>query len=122
MNMAKILVVDDSLLSRKNLMRHLSEAGYEIVTANDGQEGVEKIKSESPDLVISDLLMPNLDGFGLLEAVKSQGLGVPVLVVSADIQETSREKVMFLGAKGILSKPPQKDDLLKVVEELLIEG
>ena len=118
--MSKILIVDDSGFSRNMTKRALAGLGHEVLTANDGVSGLAAIESEQPDCVILDLLMPVLDGFGVLEVLQTQGdAAPPVVVVSADIQESTRERVLSLGAIQILNKPASKDQLLKVIGEML---
>lgn len=115
-----ILTVDDSALARKRFVATpLREAGYEVVEATNGQEGLAAIAQHAPACVISDLLMPVMDGFEFIQAARAQGYRGPVVVVSADIQQTSRDRVHELGISTFLNKPFDKDDLLKVVDEAL---
>jgi len=117
--MKKILVVDDSSLSQSVVKRTLEPRGFELLTACDGEQGLKIIESEKPDCVILDLLMPVLTGFEVLEALRDRHNEVPVIVVSADIQETTRQRVMSLGARQILSKPVKGDVLIETIEIIL---
>lgn len=117
--MAKILVVDDSMFARLNICNILREAGHETVEAGNGMEGLRLVIDQDPDCVLSDLLMPEMDGIGLLTALREQRLELPAIVLSADIQETKRQQCLALGAAGFLSKPPQKPELLELVERVL---
>ena len=122
----RILIVDDSALSRKRfLAKPLSGAGFEVVEASNGQEGLEtweasRSDDERPfDCIITDLLMPVMDGFQLLEELNERGCEVPVLVASADIQESSRKKIESSGARGFINKPYTSDVLLETVNQVL---
>lgn len=117
--MTTILVVDDSGFSRGRVVAALTSLDCQVVQAVDGQAGLEAFDAHSPDLVITDLLMPELDGFGLLRGLKDRGSLTPVIVISADIQESSRRLCTELGAKSFLNKPFQSQDLLAVVLPLL---
>lgn len=117
--MAKILVVDDSLFARIRVRDMLSEGGYETFEAENGRHGLEQVAAGGPDLVLTDLLMPELDGVAFLAALRASGNRVPVIVLSADIQESKRQQCQDHGAAGFLAKPPQKAALLKLVGEVL---
>jgi len=117
--MPNVLVVDDSLFARMNICDMLNDAGYECLQARNGREGLEMAVSAPPDCILSDLLMPELDGIGLLTALREEGISVPVIVLSADIQQTKREQCTSLGTSGFLSKPPRKNDILEMVEKVL---
>ncbi len=117
--MAKILVIDDSSFQRKILSSILKEAGYEILTAENGKEALERLAESSPDLVISDLLMPEYDGFYLLDTMRDRHIAVPALILTSDIQNPTREKCYRLGAQGLLNKPVHRETLLAVVKKIL---
>ena len=112
----KILLVDDSLLSRLSIKKFLDSSKYSIEEASDGIEALEMIAKEIPDLVILDLLMPNLDGIGVLERLKSENINVPVVIVSADIQNTTKALCFKLGAVDFLNKPLGLEKLSPVLE------
>ncbi|MEN0110074.1 MAG: response regulator [Planctomycetota bacterium] len=103
--MAKVLVVDDSRLTRRIECSALEAAGHECVQASDGEEGLTAFRKESPDCVLTDLLMPNLDGFGLIEAIRATDERTPILVASADIQQSSTDRCIALGVECVLTKP-----------------
>jgi twitching motility two-component system response regulator PilH len=106
--MRKILVVDDLLFARMNICDMLKEAGYETLQARDGREGMEKVLSEKPDCILSDLLMPEMDGIDFLMTLRSMGNVTPVIVLTADIQDTKRKRCLELGTAGFISKPHGK--------------
>src|SRR6185369_7217909 len=95
--MLKILVVDDSLFQRKSICQILTDAGYEVVEATDGQDGLEKALSIRPDCILTDLLMPRKDGIEFISELKAKGPTPPLFVLTADIQESKRRLCMELG-------------------------
>jgi len=117
--MPKILVIDDSGFQRKVLSSILAGAGYQVVTAEDGEAGFEMARKEAPDLVICDLLMPGIDGYTFLKMVREGGLDTPVLVFTSDIQKTTRDICMGLGAFDVLNKPVQRETLVPAVERAI---
>ncbi|MCA8989930.1 MAG: response regulator, partial [Planctomycetaceae bacterium] len=98
--MARILCIDDSKFSRSRVTTPLKAAGHEILEAADGVEGFEQFETCSPDLIVSDLLMPNRDGIEQLRMIRATGSKVPVIIASADIQESTRQTCEELGIQG----------------------
>jgi len=117
--MARILVVDDEpdilLLHRLNL----EGAGHEVLLAADGMKALERIDAEHPDMVVLDVMMPVLDGWGVLEALQTRANPPPVLVVSAKSSPADVEHAMSMGAAGYLAKPFNAPSLLQEVAKLL---
>ena len=111
----KILIVDDARWQRAHLVQILTSAGHEVIQAADGTEGLARL-AEQPDAVICDLLRPNLDGFGFLAGARERGVTVPIVIASADVQRTSRQRCMDLGARTFVAKPYQARDILDAVE------
>ena len=107
--MAKVLVVDDSWVARLGMNKLLVSLGHEVVEASDGTRGLQLILENSPAAVFLDLLMPGLDGFGVLEALGARGSKVPIFVLSADIQDTTIARCRELGARACLPKPPTRE-------------
>lgn len=107
--MAKVLIVDDSWVARLGMNKLLTSLGHEVVEAGDGTVALTMLLSDPPDLVFLDLLMPGLDGYGVLQALGERGITIPVYVLSADIQETTLKKCRELGALGLLPKPPTRE-------------
>lgn len=118
----KILIVDDSALSRRTLRRILEAAGYEVVEANDGMTGLEVYFLEKPALVLLDLVMKGM--YGLDVAVKLRELDPKALIVvaSADIQSSTRKLAAEAGALGFITKPFVSEDVIAAVEAALAEG
>jgi len=102
----KILIIEDDLFFQKFYSSKLIENGFEIQTANDGVEGLAKIKEFKPDLVVLDIIMPNKDGYQVLDELNKEGITkkIPILVFSTLGQEKDVEKAMQLGATGYVNK------------------
>jgi len=114
----KILVVEDEQDMKNMIKLRMESAGYEIVLASNGEEGLEKVKAECPDLIITDVLMPIMDGFAFYkELKKSQALsGIPVIILTARGQMEDSFKVV--GADDFIAKPFLPQDLLAKVDAL----
>lgn len=117
--MARILVIDDSSFARLRVCHMLQDGGHETFEAENGQVGVTKVLEIHPDCVVTDLLMPELDGIGFLEELRRLQQTLPVVVLTADIQESKRRQCLDLGAGGFLAKPPQQKALLELLSQLL---
>ena len=116
-----ILIVDDDQSLRELLRLHLSSAGYEVTTASDGIEAGYAVLKSPPDLIITDVNMPHMDGYAFVEALKSdQSLPkIPVIFLTS-MDDFDRGKQ--LGAVGYITKPVRADRLLAVVAEHLPGG
>jgi CheY-like chemotaxis protein len=120
--MAKILVIDDAKFTRTMIKRMLVEFGHETIEAENGREGLEKITSEDPDLVLTDILMPEMEGTELLALLRETNMDVKVIVISANIQDTVRDQCMNLGVSEFFGKPPDKEKLKMAIEGILNKG
>ncbi|RPI20262.1 MAG: response regulator [Acidobacteria bacterium] len=120
--MATILVIDDSMFQRHAVAKTLKEDGYQVIEADNGQTGLERIDNDKPDAVILDLIMPRCSGFETLEILNKRGNTVPVFVFTADIQHSSRQRCLELGATAFLNKPLNKDELRGVLNDHLTQG
>jgi DNA-binding response OmpR family regulator len=109
--MSRVLVVDDSSVVRGFLQNYLSQDGHEVITANTGEDALEVISRQNVDLVFLDLLMPGMSGVDVLRTLSESPNRPPVIVLTADIQDTTRTEVMELGAAEFLSKPPAPEDV-----------
>lgn len=104
-----LLICDDSNMARKQVMRALPEGwDVEVSLAGNGIECLEAIRAGKGEMVFLDLTMPEMDGYQVLEQVKAEGLKAVIIVISADIQPTARERVMQLGALDFIRKPSSR--------------
>jgi len=118
----KILIVDDSALSRRTLRRILETADYEIVEANDGMAALEVYFLEKPNLVLLDLVMKGMYGLDVLVKLREMDQHARVVVASADIQSSTRKLVDEAGALGFVNKPFLAEQVIAAVEAALMEG
>lgn len=114
-----ILIVDDSAFMRKRIHQILEDDGYLLVDANNGTAALEAIDKEEFTCILTDLVMPDLDGFGLLAELKGRSMSTPVIVLSADVQNSTREQCEALGAYGLLQKPVNPDSLKLALNTLI---
>lgn len=117
----KILVVDDEPDIVKVVRKRLEESGYEVVTASDGQEGLEKARGVSPDLVILDLMLPKMDGYRVCGLLKRDAryAKIPVIIFSARGQADDIDLGKEVGADAYIMKPFDFQKLLMKIKELL---
>ena len=113
----RILVVEDEADIRGNVMRILRMEGFEVLEAENGRIGLDVARAHRPDLVLSDIMMPELDGYGLLEALRADPLtaATPFIFLSARADRSDRRKGMNLGADDYLGKPFSRDELMDAV-------
>ncbi len=113
-----LLICDDSGFARKQMAKSLPpDWNVDIHFATDGVEGIEAIREGKGDIVLLDLTMPNMDGFGVLEIIRREDLPAMVIVVSGDIQPEARKRVLDLGALAFIEKPIDTDKARKVLTE-----
>ena len=117
--MAKILIVDDSGMSRRTLRKILEPAGHEIIEAEEGIVALERYFLEKPDLVFLDLTMTGMYGIDVLNKLREMDPEARVIVASADIQSSTREMVDAGGASGFINKPFSSDKVLNAVNQTL---
>jgi len=117
--MAKILIVDDSNLSRRILRTILVAEAYEIIEAPDGLVGIETYVMEQPDLVLLDLAMPGMPGDEVLEKILELDPAARVIVATADLQDLTKTKVLASGARGFVNKPFNRTKVLSAVNQVL---
>ena len=122
--MAKIVFCEDDPMIQKLMAAAMRGSGHEIHMAADGVEGLALIKSVKPDLVFSDVSMPNMDGFQLGDALKASPdtAGIPVIFVTASVQRAQIEEAEQHGGAGVLPKPFTMAELRKRVADLLPGG
>ena len=118
---SKILIADDNVPNVELLDAYLSGCDYEIDTAGDGAETLEKVQSFSPDLILLDIMMPKLSGFEVCEKLKSdpKTQGIMILMVTALSELGDIERAVQAGCDDYLSKPVNKFELLKRVDNML---
>jgi len=118
--MATILVTDDSKFLRNRICKILDSDKHNILEASNGLECMKIITSQSPDVVFLDLVMPEMGGFEVLKSMQDQKIDIPIIILTADIQDGIAERCMELGAIAYLNKPPKQDELLAALEYALI--
>ena len=119
--MARILLVEDQEMNRDMLSRRLKKRGYEVSIAVDGAEGVDKARSESPDLILMDMSLPVMDGWEATRTLKSDDAtrAIPVVALTAHAMSTDREKAMEAGCDAYETKPVELSRLLETMKKLL---
>ena len=116
----KVLVVDDTVDTRELLHLYLKSAGYTVLLAADGGEGLYRAKSDGPDLIITDITMPNLDGYGMIRELRAPEQFADILIIALTAYgEEQLEKAREAGANEAVSKPMNLEDLVGLVNSLL---
>ena len=120
MTQPTILTVDDSRTMRDMLRLALADAGYRVVQAVDGMHGLEVLGSERPNVIITDINMPRLDGFGFITQVRtdSRFLGIPILVLTTESSAEKKSLARRAGATGWIVKPFDSTKLVDVVRRV----
>jgi two-component system chemotaxis response regulator CheY len=118
---AKILIVDDSAMSRRMLRRILEGAGHEVTEAEDGMIAIEKYFLDKPDVMLLDLIMKGMLGLEVLQKVRQMDKTARVVVASADIQKSTQELTRAGGAAGFVTKPFVEKEIIAAVESALKE-
>ncbi len=120
--MAKVLIVDDSKFALVMLSRMVSEPGHEVITASNGREGIARTVEDRPEVILTDLLMPEMDGLEFIAALRDKGIKIPVVVITANIQETVRQKCVEAGVAAFINKPPKGEVVLQAIAAALSAG
>lgn len=122
--MARILIVDDSPSQLAGIRRIVEKLGHQPLTAEDGQAGVDAANRELPDLILMDVVMPNLNGFQATRSISREATTkhIPVVLITTKDQETDRIWGMRQGARGYLTKPFTEDELADVISSTLGAG
>jgi CheY-like chemotaxis protein len=118
----KTLIVEDSKFQQESMKNLLSDLDLSIVSANNGKEALDYLSIEDVDFLIIDLLMPVMNGIELIKNLKTQNFDKPFIIVTSDIQETTRNHCLEYGAHAILEKPLKKDELKKVLTSVFKEA
>ncbi|MGC8872855.1 MAG: response regulator [Chloroflexia bacterium] len=115
----RVLVVDDSAYARRRIRQVLEQAGYEVVEAPDGETALRLVQEKPVDLVTVDLLLPGMDGLELTRRLHEMDPSLPLLVVTADVQEATRKEALLAGASGFVAKVEKPEVVLTTVSTLL---
>ncbi|PLX94421.1 MAG: two-component system response regulator [Desulfuromonas sp.] len=118
----KIMAVDDSATIRQVLSFTLQGAGFEVTEAEDGQDALEKLVSDPPDMLITDLNMPRMDGIQLIKEVRQSSWGkfIPILMLTTESQEAKKQEGKAAGASAWLVKPFKPEQLLAIINVVLL--
>ena len=114
--MSKVLIVEDDEVIAQGMARHLSAAGFDPVCVNRGDLGLQRLRFENPDVCVLDLMIPGIDGWRVLETARAEGLGTPIIVVSARGTEHDRVHALEIGADDYLVKPFSMKELVARVK------
>ena len=122
--MALILVIDDEDLLRRVLVDALKSAGHQIIEASSGKDAVTLIRTHAPDLVLTDIVMPDRDGLELLTALRKEQPNVPVIAMSGKVVQSGLYLNVAgkLGARAVLAKPFRLDELFETVNRVLADA
>jgi len=102
-----VLTVDDSQTVRDMLLAALTDMGHQVIQAKDGLQGLEQLRGQSPDVIITDINMPRLDGFGFIEEVRRdpRHRATPILILTTESQQSRKDRARRAGATGWIVKP-----------------
>jgi twitching motility two-component system response regulator PilH len=119
--MSKVLIVDDSPSQLVGMQRTAEKLGHQVITAEDGAAGVEAARRELPDLILMDVVMPNLNGFQATRTIAKdpKTSHIPIVLVTTKDQDTDRVWGMRQGARAYVTKPIEEAELIRVIKEYL---
>ncbi len=120
--MTKVLIVEDDEVIASSMAQHLLGAGFDPVTVGRGEVGLARLRYEAPDVVVLDLMLPGLDGWSLIESARAEGIGTPIIVVSARGTEHDRVHALQIGADDYLVKPFSMKELVARVQAAARRG
>ena len=123
--MTKVVVADDDRMLRKAAETSLRRHGFDVTTASDGEEALQLIRSERPDIIVLDLIIPKIQGFDVLQTLKQDALtsSIPVIVLSSLAQEQDKQEALNLGAVAYFNKSTfSLSELVNQVERTLTKG
>jgi len=117
----RILLVEDEAQLVEMVKMRLEASGYEVISARDGQEALDKARKDNPNLIILDLMLPKIDGYKVCRMLKfdEKYKSIPIIMFSARAQEQDRQMGMQVGADAYISKPFEPKALIEKIEELL---
>lgn len=117
--MPKLLIADDSMFQRFQSAKVAKDCGFDVIEAKDGEECLRICREQHPKAVLLDLNMPDPGGLAIMEILARELSGIHIVVVTADIQETTRRRCLELGACGFLNKPMDPAALCQILQPLL---
>jgi DNA-binding response OmpR family regulator len=120
--MPKVLIVEDDEVIAQGMARHLGAAGFDAVWVGNGDQGLARLRYEQPDVCVLDLMLPGLDGWKLIETIRAEGIGTPIVVVSARGTEHDRVHALEIGADDYLVKPFSMKELVARVRAAARRG
>jgi len=110
--MAKVLIIEDDDVIAQAMAHHLTLAGFDSQVVSDGDAGLRRLRFEAPDICVVDLMLPRMDGWRLIESARAEGIGTPIIVVSARGTEHDRVHALEIGADDYLVKPFSMKELV----------
>jgi DNA-binding response OmpR family regulator len=115
-----VLIVEDTQHLRENMVEALRMEGYKVSSAHHGKEALQLLEKVTPAIIVTDLLMPEMNGFEFIEQVRAKGRWnkIPILVFTAVPEQENKERVLEMGANSFLKKPSSLDELLNEVKNL----
>jgi DNA-binding response OmpR family regulator len=122
LSMAKVLIVEDDEVIGQGMAHHLSLAGFDPIHVTDGEAGLRRLRFERPDVCVVDLMLPRTDGWRLIESARNDGIGTPIVVVSARGTEHDRVHALEIGADDYLVKPFSMKELVARVQAAARRG
>jgi DNA-binding response OmpR family regulator len=120
--MTKVLIVEDDEVIAASMAQHLTNEGFDPVRVGRGEVGLARLRYEGPDVVVLDLMLPGLDGWSLIESARAEGIGTPIIVVSARGTEHDRVHALEIGADDYLVKPFSMKELVARVQAAARRG
>src|ERR671931_954834 len=120
--MAKVLIIEDDDVIARGMARHLESAGFDAVGVANGESGLARLRYERPDVCVLDLMLPGIDGWRVIEQARAEGIGTPIVVVSARGTEHDRVHALQIGADDYLVKPFSMKELVARVQAAARRG
>src|SRR5438093_6934566 len=120
--MAKVLIIEDDDVIARGMARHLESAGFDAVGVANGESGLARLRYERPDVCVLDLMLPGIDGWRVIEQARAEGIGTPIVVVSARGTEHDRVHALEIGADDYLVKPFSMKELVARVQAAARRG
>ena len=121
--MKTVLVIEDNLEIRENMSEILELEGFKVIVATDGTTGLQMATEDLPNIILCDILMPSLDGYSVLTAIKKnpETKNIPFIYVTASVEKSEVKLAMDMGADGYVRKPFDVDDLMAAINKLGIK-